>query len=326
MTNRKTKIPSKVEAEVMFKSHLQCCVCQEKGDHIHHLDANPSNNSIDNLVLLCFNHHNEATIKGSLSKKLSQQTILKFREHHYHLIENARQKQIEAFDSPVEALTEEKLLSASKNAAIIIEIEKIKEQYFSEGWAQRGDILGQLTKFVNHSNHRLVLEIFEFLSLISTQTRGGMTYRLASSVFETVLDFFPSFKDEEERVQTIELAKICIHLGNNMAYDSFIHLRNVSVAMWGLTIIKFIYRFAKKSGFSDLNDEINQVYDELESTLRRSERTDLGDAQEIVKIFRKDLEEWDLSFPSLPPYLMKRLDLRSFSVFEGKISGMSLSL
>lgn len=311
MTNKKTKIkiPPKVEAEVMFNSHLQCCVCQEKGDHIHHLDADPSNNNIDNLVLLCFNHHNEATIKGSLSKKLSRQTILKYRERHYQFIENARQKQLGTFNSSIETLTEEKLLIASKNAVIIIEIEKIKEQYFSEEWDKRDNILGQLTKFVNHSNHRLAWEIFEFLSLIAGQTRGGMTYSLASSVFETVLDFFPSFNEEGKRAQTIELAKICIHLGNNIAYDSFIHLRNISVAMWGLTIIKYIYRSAKKNDFSDLIEEINQIYNELESTLRRPERTDLGDAQEMVKIFRKDLDEWDLSFPSLPHHLMKRFDV-----------------
>lgn len=311
MTNKKTKkkIPLKIEADVMFKSHLQCCVCREKGDHIHHLDGNPSNNSIDNLVLLCFNHHNEATIKGSLSKKLSRQTILKYREHHYQLIENARQNQLGTFESPVETSTEEKLLIASKNAAIIIEIEKIKEQYFSEEWAKRDDILGQLTKFVDHSNHRLALEVFEFLSLIAGQTRGGMTYSLASSVFETVLDFFPSFNDDEKRAQTIELAKICLHIGNNIAYDSFIHLRNITLAMWGLTIIKYIYRSAKKYNLSSLIEEINQIYNELESTLRRPERTDLGDAQEMVKIFRKDLEEWDLSFPILTPHLMTRLEV-----------------
>ena len=98
---KRVKIPPATEAEVMFKSDLQCCICQQKGDHIHHLDSDPSNNNIDNLALLCFKHHDEATITGSLSKKLSRQTILNYREHHYKVIEFARQRQLGTFDSPV---------------------------------------------------------------------------------------------------------------------------------------------------------------------------------------------------------------------------------
>lgn len=306
---KRPKIPSMTEAEVMFKSNLQCCICQKKGDHIHHLDSIPSNNNINNLALLCFNHHDLATIKGSLSKKLSRQTILNYREHHYILIEYSRQRQLGKFNRPVSEMTEEKYLIIAKNAIIIVEIEKIKEQYFSANWDKRPEILGQLSKFTNHSNHRLALDIFEFLSLIAGQTRSGLTYSLCTSVFGKVLEFFPSFYEEEKRPQAIELAKNCIRMGDNIAYDSFIHLRNISIAMWGLTIIKFIYRSAKEYNLTELMENVNQTYEELESTLKRPEREDLGDAQEIVKLFKADLEEWDLAFPILTPHLMKRLEI-----------------
>jgi len=88
----------------------------KKGDHIHHLDGNPSNNNIDNLALLCFEHHNMASVTGNLSKKLSRLTILNYREHHYKVIELARQRQLGIFDKPVETLTEEKILVIAKNA------------------------------------------------------------------------------------------------------------------------------------------------------------------------------------------------------------------
>jgi len=311
MAKKKTrpKIPPATEAEVMFKSDLQCCICQKKGDHIHHLDGKSNNNNIDNLALLCFEHHNQATITGSLSKKLSRQTILNYREHHYKMVEFARQRQLGTFDKPVDTMTEEKFLIIAKNATIIVEIEKIKEQYFGANWDRRPDILGQLSKFTNHSNHRLALDIFEFLSLIAGQTRVGMTYNLGASVFGIVLDFFPSFYDEEKRPQAIELAKKCIHIGDNIAYDSFIHLRNIAIAMWGLTIIKFIYRSAKEYNLTELMEEVNRTYTELESTLQRPERKDLGDAQEMIKIFRADLDKWNLAFPILTPHLMKRLEI-----------------
>lgn len=311
MTAKKKKgeIFASTEAEVMFKSDLQCCICQKKGDHIHHLDSDPSDNNIDNLTLLCFKHHNEAIITGSLSKKLSRLTILNYREHHYKVIEYARQRQLGRFDSPVGTLTEEKLLITSINAIIIVELEKIKEEYFASDWDERVYILEKLNKFVIHSNHRLALDVFEFLSLIAGQTRGGMTYNLASSVFETTLEYFQSFNNEEMRPQAVELAKMCIHLGDNISYDSFIHLRNIAIAMWGLTIIKFIYRAAKEYNLTELLEEVIRSYDELESTLKRPERKDLGDAREMVRIFRADLDNRKLAFPILTPHLMKRLEI-----------------
>ncbi|WP_416865441.1 MAG: HNH endonuclease [Imperialibacter sp.] len=306
---KRKKIPPVAEAEVMFKSALQCCICQEKGDHIHHLDGDPSNNTVDNLVLLCFRHHDEATVIGSLRKKLSHLTILNYRKHHYQVVESSRERQLGKFDSSLETLTEERLLFISKNAVIIIELEKIKEEYFGANWDERNNILERLNKFANHSNPRLALDIFEFLSLIAGQTQSGMTYSLATSVFGIVLNFFPPFYDEEKRPQAVELAKMCIHLGYNIAYDSFIHLRNIAIAMWGLTIIKYIYRSAKEYTLTELVEEVNRSYNELESILKRSEEKGLEDAQEMMKIFRADLNNAHLAFPMLTPHLMKRLEI-----------------
>jgi len=307
---KSTKVPPKTVGELLFKTNIQCCVCKKRGQQIHHLNGNKYDHRIDNLAYLCISPcHDEATKTGGLSRKLDKETIINFREHHYHAVKNTRQKELGTFDHAIPELTEEKLLTASKNALIIIELEKIKEEYFSANWDKRVEILGQLSKFTNHSNHRLALDIFEFLSLIAGQTRGGMTYDMGSSVFGTVLDFSQSLHDEENRTQSIQLAKTCIHLGDNIAYDSFIHLRNIAVAMWGLTIMKFIYRSAKENKITELMDEVNRAYDGLESTLRRPERKDLGDAQEMVKIFRADLNEWDLAFPILTPHLMKRLSI-----------------
>jgi hypothetical protein len=304
------KVPPKTVGELLFKTNLQCCVCKNRGQQIHHLNGNKYDHRIDNLAYLCITPcHDEATKTGGLSRKLNRETIINFREHHYQTVKNARQKELGTFDHPIPELTEEKLLTASKNALIIIELERIKEEYFSASWDKRVEILGQLSKFTNHSNHRLALDIFEFLSLIAYQTRGGMTYNMACSIFGTILDFFQSLHDEENRIQSIQLAKTCIHIGDNIAYDSFIHLRNIAVAMWGLTIMKFIYRSAKENEINELMNEVNQAYDRLESTLHRPERNDLGDAKEMVKIFREDLNEWDLAFPLLTEHLMKRLSI-----------------
>lgn len=307
-TKKKVTIPPATAGQVLYKSDYKCCVCNERGDHIHHLDSDTSNNNIDNLAFLCFPHHDLASLKGSLRKKLTKEAIIEFRKHHYQVIENRRKRELGALNNPITKMTEEKLLTVTKTALIILELENIKSKYFSADWKEKSEVLGELDKYVNHTNNRLAYDILDFLSLVASQTRGGMTEGLASCVLGHILSFCPSLHDKKDRKQAIELAKQCIHIGDNIAYDSFIHLRKITIAMYGLTIMKFIYRKAKENNIPELKKEVERAYDGLKSTLQRPERNDLSDSQEMVKIFHDNLEEWDIAFPRLSEHLMKRLD------------------
>lgn len=207
------------------------------------------------------------------------------------------------------SMTEEDFLRINKTAIIIIEIEKIKEKYWEADWDRRNEIIKRLNKYADHSNVRLAEDIFLFFSDIASMTRSRMTYNSANSLYWNVLNFFPGLHNEKDLKGRIQIAKDCIHLGQNIAYDAFIHLRNLAIAMLGLTTIKFIYRSAKQSKIEELIIKVNSTYDELEDTLRRPERNDLGNAQELAKIFRADLDEWDLGFPTLPNNLQTIVDM-----------------
>lgn len=100
MANR-IKLPASIESQIMFESHCMCCVCQKRGDHIHHLDGNNSNNIFDNLILLCFDHHDQASVVGSLSKKLSKDTLKKYRQHHYLKVQASRTKELEEYQAKI---------------------------------------------------------------------------------------------------------------------------------------------------------------------------------------------------------------------------------
>ncbi len=305
MKIKRKKIPDEIEARVMFKSNRECCVCNKRGDHIHHL-KDKSDNSFENLALLCFDCHDEASKTGSLRKKLSAKTIVEFRNHKYKEIETKRENSLKQFNSSIIQLTTEDLLTASKNALIILELENIKEEYFAADWYKRADILGRIRKFSNHKNLRVTVDIFSFLSMAADQTRGGMTSEVASSILYDILDFFPAFDDDQnQNDKIVELSNECVNIAFNICYDTAIYLKNYDVAMYGLTIFKFIYKEAKRKKLKGLIDEINSKYDELESTLQRPERNDLGDALELVRIFRQDIEDGTLAFPPLPEHLMK---------------------
>jgi hypothetical protein len=302
--NKRRKIPKSVEAEVMYQSDRKCCVCQDQGVHIHHLD-NKNNNEINNLALLCFKCHDEATKTGSLSRKLSKETIIIYRKQHYQVIKNKRQKALGIFNHKIKSLSEEDLLTASKNAIIIIELEKIKEEYFKSEWNKKAEVLGQIFKYHSHSNHRLAYEIFGFLRLAANQTRSGMTDDVANSIFSAVIDFCPSFYEDEHPKQTEKIGEMCIKIGELITYDSLIKLGDLKVAMSGLTIIKYIYQSAKMNDKENLADLVKKTYDNIERHLDRPERNDLNNAKELVKIFKDDLEYSDISWPPLPQHLME---------------------
>lgn len=301
------KIPDDIQAEVIFKSNRECVVCDnhKRGDHIHHIDGDNSNYKFENLAFLCVYCHNDASVSGNIIKKLSAKTIIKFRDHKYQVVASDRENSLKLFNSPVNGLTTEDLLTTSKNALIIIEIEKLKEEYFSADWTTRSDIIAKLHKFSDHTNFRVAVDVFNFLSIAADQTRGGMTTDVAISIYSLLLDFFPYSDSEEESQKTIELANECANIAFSLVYDTTIYLKNYDIAMYGLTILKYIYKKGKQQKLQPLMVKVNETYNEIEQTLQRPERNDLGDALQLVREFRADIEEGTLSFPLLSANLMK---------------------
>lgn len=83
-------IPKNVEYDVIFKNDMTCCICHDKNKRIiiHHIDENPSNNSIGNLAILCQDHHDEVHSKGGLTKNITPQVLLKYKKQWESFNEN----------------------------------------------------------------------------------------------------------------------------------------------------------------------------------------------------------------------------------------------
>ena len=85
MRNR-VKLPSTIETDVIISSRRGCCVCYalhgdeaEKKGQITHLDHDPSNNTIDNLAFLCFDHHDQYDSRTNQSKGLTKAEVKRYR-------------------------------------------------------------------------------------------------------------------------------------------------------------------------------------------------------------------------------------------------------
>ncbi|HWZ22027.1 MAG TPA: HNH endonuclease signature motif containing protein [Cytophagaceae bacterium] len=79
---KRVKIPEDIQVEVLYSSDRTCCVCNERGKaiQIHHIDDEPSNNKIENLVVLCLYCHDDAHIVGGSGKKLNSSQVIKYRD------------------------------------------------------------------------------------------------------------------------------------------------------------------------------------------------------------------------------------------------------
>lgn len=82
MTKPRVVITSDISADVLFASDRTCCVCRERGKRvqIHHIDEDPSNNSLENLSVLCFDCHDETQIRGGFGKHLTAPVVKKYRD------------------------------------------------------------------------------------------------------------------------------------------------------------------------------------------------------------------------------------------------------
>jgi hypothetical protein len=85
MSSRK-KISDSTQAEVLVQSRRRCCLCfglrrddEIKKGQIAHLDGDHSNNGLENLAFLCFNHHDEYDSSTSQSKGLLRQEVERYR-------------------------------------------------------------------------------------------------------------------------------------------------------------------------------------------------------------------------------------------------------
>lgn len=84
-------VPLATKGHLIFASDSRCCVCQEPGDHVHHIDGNNKNHDRENLAFLCFNCHDRASVVGGLSSKLPMHAVREYRDHWHEVVRIRRE-------------------------------------------------------------------------------------------------------------------------------------------------------------------------------------------------------------------------------------------
>jgi len=87
-------IPPDVAASVQFLSDRTCCVCRRVGKpvQIHHIDADPTNNDISNLAVLCLDCHMQTLVSGGFYRKLDANQVRLYRDDWLNIVTSRRNR------------------------------------------------------------------------------------------------------------------------------------------------------------------------------------------------------------------------------------------
>lgn len=289
---KRVPIPAKTEGQVMFKSNRICCIDQKNpGVHIHHIDGDPSNNDFMNLALLCFDCHDEATKTSSLKKKLKPEAIIEFRTHHYNVIQQRRNNELVQITSKTANPTYIDHLNIAIQANVLIEIAKIKSEYYASTELNKYHILTKFYAFKNYCFPRVSAELFEFLIEVSYQVRAEMPLIMLEAVVSLVEYYFPPEGEKVTKLQIEKLGKLALEVAYGIIYDTSIYTSRFHSMKNGYELLQFIYRVAMSKKNANLKKEVKRVLSEIRHNLNRPERDDLELARLMLETYDRQIIE-----------------------------------
>lgn len=267
--------------------------------------------STDTIILLQsrFNTLNKKITKGIIDKDEESiernQITNSALEEIRNLEEKDTSKELTKKVNKVKELTEDDFFRIAIAANIVVELEKIKEQFYVNEWEERRNILNKLFKYSDYDSIRVSKEVFSFLSNIASSTRSGMKSDVADAIESLIIHYFPYFERGKERENYENFAFQCIQIGFSIFYDSAIYLNDFKVGSKGLQIMKWIYLKAKERDNQVIMERVLDIYEELEQTLDRPEIDDLELAKEVLQVFKNDLNNWGIFPIEIPDYILE---------------------
>jgi hypothetical protein len=84
MSKTRESIPKPVRDAVLKEFNHRCAICGADRPHLHHIDENPANNELSNLIPLCPNCH--LVDQHDATNAVPQAKLRFFRQHKHRLI------------------------------------------------------------------------------------------------------------------------------------------------------------------------------------------------------------------------------------------------
>ena len=300
----RTRIPQSTVVEVMIKSARRCCVCRRAGYHIHHIDANNRNNDFENLVLLCFDCHHEASSSGGLKRRLSASELRKLRDDWYASVKRRGQTWARQLpDQSPQILDQESLRAAVIDALAISEIRAFALECERKNWQVLTGQLRRLFKYTDQVSygHDVQTELLESMYAVTGWVRSGMPYETASALEDVIFASLPihsvvSRRRQAFTEQEIKRLKTGCSLSFSIAYDGLLRLANLAILDLGLMPLWAILRVARLNGVEGIDSHASVQFERLRETALRSDPSVAADA--IAWIDFQEADARDVTFAS----------------------------
>lgn len=295
----------------MHAADMRCCMCESSGGlpprprhgQIHHIDSNPSNNDLDNLVWLCFDHHEDAGKQSPAARRMSPELVKRYRDT---LEEKVRRNQ--SLKEGPGAHPRDEMFQAALDAQVVVEVGKIR--YRMETRVDtRGGAIDATLAFPSSIGYHAREAIIELLDGIAADTRFGLKPDTARHVRHRILDLLtPSvyggdWEDSPSKTD-VALCMQAIGVGESMAYDGALYLKSPAITEAGCEILGRIMAIAERFELDDLRRRALAGFELAKDGATRSGMPILV---ELVTIFWHHSAEGRYRDPNLPPHLAEEI-------------------
>ena len=163
------RIPKGVETQVLVQSLRRCCLCvfldhnadRRKGQ-VAHLDKNPANADPDNLVFLCFDHHEEYDSRTSQGENFTAGEVKEFRRRLFQIVA----KEDVAITFPRTSPEEKETTSSGRLLGLILDASDRELDNLDRGARTNGILLYHLAIIAATEHGDFTAAEESFLSLI----------------------------------------------------------------------------------------------------------------------------------------------------------------
>lgn len=297
MKKNRVSIPSGIKRELHFRSRSKC-YCGARGDQLHHLDENPSNNDFDNLVLLCFEHHDDASVKNGLRARPDAKTIKRLRDEHYARIQKGDRLKIKNYGKLIKTINQDSLYRAAFEASLTTELVKIRYEFRHEHDTLKQEaILGKLDLYDELWTVRLFEYFLNIAEDVTDTGRSGLTSYSASRIRSIIEHHFPSADELKSKKDTESLLRECTNIGFALAYDAALYSNNKLIMCHGMEILRYTWQVAQKRKMQHALAYVNGELESLWESLNRKDWTDLTYQKDVFKTYKEKISEHRMLLP-----------------------------
>jgi len=298
-------IPERVASRVMFMADQLCCACHSRGDHIHHIDGNPENNDVDNLVLLCFTHHDEVTTKEGIRRRLTPGVLRRYRTQLYREVQHKR-------TLPTLERPSEKLFQLMLDAVTVREIQRLS---YGVNWDNSHDVSELFCSMricQEYSGIRARQEVLITLldGSYHTKYRRTKNFRsLAKDICDIAYEVSPitNFRTKSTTKVTggeLGLISYALEIGAQVAYNGVLKVHDFVVANAGGELLWKILRFVRLNRLRKLKKDVLREFDNVIDAAKRS-----GDQRmvDLILLYRQHGLTGDHLYPILPDAIEEQI-------------------